>query len=77
MKVTTKTATAERLSNQWVMTRTKTGAPRKFMATVGEVERNHVCMCPNGGRGCSHERALMELLHAEAATMTQVAHVGA
>jgi len=69
--------TAERINNQWVMTRTKDGAPRKFQAGVGEVKRLYVCMCPRrGGKQCSHETALYTLLHQEAAaTEAQPAYV--
>lgn len=74
MKATTKMATAERINNQWVITRTKTGAPRQFQAGVGEINRSYLCLCPKAG-GCSHEAALMELLHAEVATMPQVQNV--
>lgn len=73
MKVTTNKATATRVNNQWVITRTKTGAPRQFQAGVGELNRTYLCMCPKAG-GCSHEQALLELLTLEASTM-QVAHV--
>jgi len=51
--------------------RTATGAPRLFLAKVGEINKRHTCMCPKGsGQGCSHEIALAELLNDEATAMT-------
>ncbi len=62
--------TATRINNLHVSVRTATGAPRLFLAKVGEINRRHTCMCPKGsGQGCSHEVALMTLLHREAAEM--------
>lgn len=62
--------TATRINNLHVSVRTATGAPRLFLAKVGEVNRRHTCKCPKGsGQGCSHEVALMTLLRQEAAEM--------
>lgn len=60
--------TATRINYLHVSVRTATGAPRLFQAKVGEINKRHTCPCKNGfGKGCSHEVALMTLLHQEAA----------
>jgi tartrate dehydratase alpha subunit/fumarate hydratase class I-like protein len=62
-------ATATRINNQSVSTRTPTGAPRLFQAKPGDYAKQHICMCPKGASGCSHTTALYTLLHSEAAAM--------
>lgn len=59
---------AERINEYYVMTRTKSGAPRKFLAKRGEVNKSYRCQCANAGH-CSHEQALYALLSDEAATV--------
>lgn len=62
--------TATRINYLHVSVRTATGAPRLFQVKQGDISKRPTCPCKNGfGKGCSHEVALMTLLHQEAAQM--------
>lgn len=73
-----KNTIATRINYLHVSVRANGGAPRLFQAKAGEIGKRYICMCPKGaGRGCSHEVALMELLHREAAEMSTTAQAAA
>ncbi len=73
-----KNVTVRRVNYLHVSIRANNGAPRMFQAKVGAVDGRYICECKNGmGKGCSHEKALMEFLHEEAAQQAVVTAVPA
>ena len=70
--------TATRINYLHESVRTATGAPRLFQVKQGDISKRPTCQCRNGfGKGCSHEVALMTLLHQEAAEMAATAQTTA